>query len=129
MNRRGFSKFDIKIKKYLNPVGKSHIPSTLMGEGLGCGGCRTGFILDNKKKFLYYIVILTYAQVMETLAETIFERTKERRRRRSHSATSRMSDADVAKKRPALSGEAFFGQFLCCSSLMYRSGYTSLLTP
>jgi len=38
---------------------------------------------------------------MGTLAELILERDKERRRRRSHSATPRMSDAVVVQNQPA----------------------------
>ena len=48
---------------------------------------------------------------MSTLAELILERDKERRRRRSQSATPRMSDAVTAQNQPAqeyyrLKGEA-----------------------
>jgi len=39
---------------------------------------------------------------MDTLAETILERDKERRRRRSRSTTPRMSDAVAAQNCPAL---------------------------
>ena len=40
---------------------------------------------------------------MDTLAELILERDKERRRRRSRSTTPRMSDAVAAQNQPALS--------------------------
>jgi len=39
---------------------------------------------------------------MDTLVELILERDKERRRRRSRSATPRMSDAVAAQNQPAL---------------------------
>jgi len=63
------------------------------------------------------------------LAELILERSKERRVPRIPCDTQAMSDAVAAQKRPAPLGRSIFGRLLRCSSLTYRKGYASVLTP
>ena len=66
---------------------------------------------------------------MTNLAEPILERNKERRVPRIPCDTQAMSDAVAAQKRPAPSGRHIFGRLFRCSSLTYRIGYVSVVTP
>jgi len=66
---------------------------------------------------------------MITLAEPILERNKERRVPHIPCDMQAISDTVTAQNWPAPSGRLIFGRLLRCSSLTYRIGYVSVVTP